>query len=180
MKDWMKFLLGLLLLAVLFCLGMTLLIGLFFNPMKQQVTSPTQPDGVFQPPASQQPAEPAAEQPAPESKPVGVAPTEAFCQLGVTKMTPGVPTQSLSWDAVQLRGYMDDSLSTAIWTTTAYCRTVFPQQVTLLFDSIAANPVRVDGRVVAAGNGRIETGRVFEWVYPIPSRSNGHAYIVQP
>jgi hypothetical protein len=123
-------------------------------------------------PSSQQPAEPAA-------APAGVAPTEAFCQLGVTKMTPGVPTQSLSWDAVQ-RGYMDDSLSTAIWTTTAYCRTVFPQQVTLLFDSIAANPVRVDGRVVAAGNGRIETGRVFEWVYPIPSRSNGHAYIVQP
>lgn len=108
-----------------------------------------------------------------------IKPIEAFCQLGVTQLTDGVATHSLAWDPVQLRGYMDDSLSSAIWVNTAYCRTEFPSPVTLLFDSVAGNPIRVDGRLVPSGNGRIETGSVFEWVYKTPSRSNGHAYIVQ-
>lgn len=119
-------------------------------------------------------------QPAPTATPANsVQPTEAFCQLGVTQMTPGQPTESLSWDAIQLRGYMNDSLAVAIQDGSAYCRTTFPTEVTLLFDSIAADPVMVDGSVVPAGNGRIETGTTFEWIYTGGAVSNGHAYIVQ-
>jgi len=73
MNNWMKFILGLVGLGVLFCLGITSLVGLFFNPMTHQVTSPTQPDGVFQPPASQPTAPAATEQPT-ASQPVAPAP----------------------------------------------------------------------------------------------------------
>jgi len=65
MNNWMKFLLGLLALGILFCLGMTLLIGIFFNPMHQQLMSPTQPAaGSNAAPASQQSAAPAVQPPA--------------------------------------------------------------------------------------------------------------------
>jgi hypothetical protein len=67
MQGWMKFLLGLLLLAVLFCLGMTLLIGLFFNPMKHEVMS-TQPAGQGQ--ANATPSTPPTETPTPTPTPV--------------------------------------------------------------------------------------------------------------
>lgn len=118
--------------------------------------------------------------PAAPAGPVAVLqPTEQFCQLNVTQLTNGVPTHSLRWDSVQLRGYMDDRLATDIQKGAAYCKTVFPKKVKLLFDSIAANPVRVDGKVVTSGNGRIEEGTTFEWVYTGPAVSNGHAYIVQ-
>lgn len=107
-------------------------------------------------------------------------PVESFCQLGVTQLTSGVLKQNLFWDPVALRGYMDDQLSTQVWAGPAYCKTVFSSKVKLLFDSVAANPVIVDGKIVAAGNGRIESGTVFEWIYTFASRSNGHAFLIQP
>lgn len=128
--------------------------------------------------AAQQQSAPASQPAAPTPVQPVIAPITAFCQLGVTQLTDGVPTQSLAWDPTQLRGYMDDRLAKDIQTGPAYCRTVFPQQVTLLFDAIASNPY-VDGRSVQPGNGVIYTGTTFEWIYKGPSVSNGHAYIVQ-